>query len=218
MPHQPHSFLYRIVPETGMTKAEMILEFCKEPRTIDEITKHVKIAFHQRARESYVYPLLEKGQLCMTGQTKRCFNNKYVTKGYEPTPIATQANILEFCQVPRTRKEIQEHFGLVRFKQSNNIRQLIDEGRLIADVPNYDTSMVVRFVSSDSTCPKTKREAILSFCRTPKTRAEISEEFGLRWVRLYDDYILPFIKSGKIRFEFPESPKCKNQRYITVQE
>ena len=218
MPLYPHSFLYRVVPETGMTNAEMILEFCKEPRTIDEITKHIKIAFHQRAREGYVYPLVEKGELCISAQSKLCNNKKYVTKGYEPAPIPTQAAILEFCQRPRTRKEIQSYFNLRRFKGSCNIAKLLNEGRLLGDMPHSPTNNSQKFVSADSDYPKTKREALLLFCRAPKTRAEIAEELGLRWVIIYEEYISDYIKSGKMMFEIPERPKSHNQRYITVKE
>jgi len=219
-----------------MNAAEMILEFCKEPRTVQEICEHISntpLKFGrstQKTREGYLYPLIEKGLLAFTAQSKRSYYKKYVTVGYEETPIPSQANILDFCQVPRTRKEIREHFGLRVFKGSCNIAKLLAEGRLIGDRPHSPTHNFQKFISADSSeldefqrfvcangdAPKTTREAILSFCRTPKTRLEVEQEMGLKWSYMFGEYIVKFLKEGKIRFETPNKPKLKTQRYITI--
>ena len=218
MPYQRGSNLYKVDPITHKTKAELILEFCKEPRTSREICEAVGIGWHQRLRESYLYPLIEKGELQYTSTSRLRSVKKYVTTGYEEKPVPTQSAILEFCQTPRTRKEIQEHFEFKRFLGTGVIARLIDEGKLIGNMPHSPTHNLQKFVAASSELPKTIREALLQFCTTPKTKEEICDELGLRWIVIYAEYISGYIKSGIMRFEIPERPKMKKQRYITVQE
>ena len=194
----------------------MILEFCKEPRTVEEICKHIGVSFCQTAREGYIYPLVAKGELNNTSNSRIRRYKKYVTRGYGGTPVLTQSAVLEFCQTPKSRGEVCEHFGIPKFKDTAVIKTLLAEGKLVGNMPHSPTHNHQRFVSAGSDYPKTIQEAILSLCTTPKTRQEICDEVGLRWVIIYAEHMTKFIKQGKMRFENPDKPKSVNQRYIAV--
>ena len=61
-------------------------------------------------------------------------------------------------------------------------------------------------------------EEILSFCRTPKSRAELEELFKGRLTIAYvmERYVKPMIESKQLALTIPDKPKSKNQRYYTV--
>jgi ATP-dependent DNA helicase RecG len=57
---------------------------------------------------------------------------------------------------------------------------------------------------------------LIAFCRTPRSREEIvkylalpSSQYALR------RYLNPLIQGGVIVMAKPESPRCRNQRYVT---
>ena len=60
---------------------------------------------------------------------------------------------------------------------------------------------------------------LLSYCRTPRTRAEIidfleinSGQYALR------RYLDPLLKSGDLRMTIPEKPRSRSQRYVSVEK
>jgi ATP-dependent DNA helicase RecG len=58
---------------------------------------------------------------------------------------------------------------------------------------------------------------ISDFCREPKTRDEMARFIGISSVSyMMNKYIIPLIKSDKLRMTLPDKPRSKNQRYITV--
>ncbi|MDD2394029.1 MAG: hypothetical protein PHV88_08230, partial [Eubacteriales bacterium] len=58
---------------------------------------------------------------------------------------------------------------------------------------------------------------ILSFCRQPRSREELSGLLGLSSVSyLVGKYIAPLVESGKLRMMIPDKPRSKKQRYKTV--
>ena len=61
-------------------------------------------------------------------------------------------------------------------------------------------------------------EEILSFCRTPKSRAELEELFKGRLTIAYimEKYIKPMNESKQLALTIPDKPKSKNQRYYTI--
>jgi ATP-dependent DNA helicase RecG len=57
---------------------------------------------------------------------------------------------------------------------------------------------------------------ILSFCKAPRSREEIAAEFGLQSTYyMVTRYLNPLIEQGKLKMTLPETPKSKNQRYIS---
>lgn len=58
---------------------------------------------------------------------------------------------------------------------------------------------------------------ILSFCKQPRSREELSGLLGLSSVSyLVGKYITPLIESGKLRMMIPDKPRSKKQRYKTA--
>ncbi len=58
---------------------------------------------------------------------------------------------------------------------------------------------------------------ILSFCKQPKSREDLSGLLGLTSVSyLIGKYITPLLKSGKLQMTIPDKPRSKRQRYKSV--
>jgi len=58
-------------------------------------------------------------------------------------------------------------------------------------------------------------EKILGFCKTPKSREEIAKYLGLGSMSYAMRNITPLINNGQIKMTKPDTPKSKNQRYLT---
>lgn len=60
-----------------------------------------------------------------------------------------------------------------------------------------------------------REEQILSFCREPKTRAEIQAFTGIAHREYFRSHILkPLLKAGKLKLTLPEKPNSRNQKYV----
>ncbi len=61
-------------------------------------------------------------------------------------------------------------------------------------------------------------DSILSFCKTPKSRAELAERFKDKITITYmmTKYIHPLIEQGVLKYTIPEKPRSKNQKYLKV--
>jgi ATP-dependent DNA helicase RecG len=58
---------------------------------------------------------------------------------------------------------------------------------------------------------------ILSFCKQPKTREELTKLLELSSVSyMVGRYIMPLVESGKLELTIPNKPRSKSQRYKTV--
>lgn len=61
----------------------------------------------------------------------------------------------------------------------------------------------------------TSEEAILEYCRQPKTRLELTEFIGKSRNFVMSKLIQPLIEAGKLKLTLPEKPKSSKQKYIT---
>lgn len=62
-------------------------------------------------------------------------------------------------------------------------------------------------------------KGLLEFCRTPRTRAEIVEYLGLSTAQYaLRRYLNPLVRAGLIQMTKPESPRCKDQQFITTKQ
>lgn len=60
---------------------------------------------------------------------------------------------------------------------------------------------------------------IIDFCRKPRTKAVLAKEFGFdeRHPSYFiNNYIVPLIDEGKLKYTIPEKPKSKNQQIVVV--
>ena len=61
-----------------------------------------------------------------------------------------------------------------------------------------------------------KEKDLLTFCKTPRTRKEISEYLGLNSVTYaIQAYVMPLVESGKIKLSVPDKPKSSKQLYYS---
>ncbi|MDR2266635.1 MAG: hypothetical protein LBE09_03470, partial [Christensenellaceae bacterium] len=116
--------------ERGISKADTKLEFCEMPRSGREIIEFLGFEYRQWSRTKYIKPLVDDGRLkLMIPKYASNRNLRYVNAEVE-IAIPTDEAIIEYCQMPRRKKEIGEHFGLKIFQLKSHIDQLIADGRL----------------------------------------------------------------------------------------
>lgn len=57
---------------------------------------------------------------------------------------------------------------------------------------------------------------LITFCKTPRTRQEISDYLDLKTVYFVTKkYIQPLVNQGKLQLLYPDKPKSKNQKYYS---
>lgn len=59
-------------------------------------------------------------------------------------------------------------------------------------------------------------ERILKLCETPRTIHEIMEMLGLKERKSARRHIKPLVEQGRLAMTLPDTPKSKNQKYITI--
>ena len=132
----------------GISKADAILEYCAEPRSGQEIIEHIGLEYRQWSRTKYIKPLLDSGKLkLMIPQYAPNRNQRYINAEIE-IPIPTAEAILEYCKIPRRKKEIREHFGLKVFQIKSYVDPLIADGRLRMTDPDNPQNYWQRYVSA----------------------------------------------------------------------
>ena len=63
------------------------------------------------------------------------------------------------------------------------------------------------------------KKGLLDFCRTPRTRAEIVEYLGFSSAQYaLRRYLNPLVRAGLIQMTKPESPRCKDQQFVTTKQ
>ena len=63
------------------------------------------------------------------------------------------------------------------------------------------------------------KKGLLDFCRTPRTRAEIVEYLGFSSAQYaLRRYLNPLVRAGLIQMTRPESPRCKDQQFVTTKQ
>lgn len=111
-----------------------------------------------------------------------------------------------YSGIPTMRKEMKE-FGLPEPVFENRRNEFV--------VTLYNSNKKKEFnnhTKMDNNC--TYEEKILSFCKEPKTRAEIAAYLGKKTVfYVTDKYIMPLVRNGKLQMTIPDKPKSRNQKY-----
>jgi predicted ArsR family transcriptional regulator len=211
----PKKGLYSAYKERGVSKADAILEFCNTPRSGREIIEFLGLEYRQWSRMKYIKPLLDGGKLkLMLPQYEPNRNQRYVNAEVE-IAIPTDDAIIEYCTIPRRKKEIREHFGLKVFQVKSHVDPLIADGRLKMTDPNNPQNYWQRYVSAGEGAPITDEEIILDFCREARTRTEISERLGVHIDKMHS-YTQPLVDSGKLKMTNFAVPTSRYQKFITT--
>ena len=60
-------------------------------------------------------------------------------------------------------------------------------------------------------------EALLDFCKIPRTRTEMQEYCGIKSRDYFTNkYIKPLLNNGKLKMTIPDKPKSVNQKYVSI--
>ena len=100
--------------KTRPDKADEILEFCKTPRTLMEISGFLGFTTHAWVKRIYLTYLIDNGELKLKYPTKPRMGSQkqvFMTTGYE-VGVLTREAVLEFCMKPHRKREIAQHFDV----------------------------------------------------------------------------------------------------------
>ncbi len=135
-------------------RTKRILAFCQTPKNREEIQEFLGLKDREHFRSEILNPLLDQGLLHPTIPDKLT-NPKQKYYSAKTTQQATQQaeltkRILEFCQTPKNREEIQafldlkdrEHF------RSEILNPLLDQGLLHPTIPDKPTSPKQKYYSA----------------------------------------------------------------------
>ena len=65
----------------------------------------------------------------------------------------------------------------------------------------------------------TTQVAILTFCKEPRSKAEIMAHCGYKNAKNFTQlHLRPLIENGQLQMTIPDKPRSRNQKYVTVQE
>jgi predicted ArsR family transcriptional regulator len=199
----------------AQTKDELILVFCRTPKYLHEIGEHFGVSRKCDGIKQFIAPLIESGRLKSVYALETCGTHlQYYTADTE-VAVLTDENLLAYCDTPRGRREVAEHFGVNLWVAKRHLDSLVKSGGLRYTIPDEPASKNQRFAAADSAFNILTDEAVCAFCETPKTKAEVAEHFGLTksfvHIRLGK-----LIKEGKITYTRPETPSCRWQSFVTV--
>ena len=132
------------------------------------------------------------------------------------TGLTKADEILEFCRVPRKSKEIYAFLGMTTnaYLMRTYIKPLVANGRLKLTIPNY-ASNIQRYVNAESVLLIPTDEAILDFCKEPRTKKEIAQYFEMTYFVARKHYD-PLIASGKLIGDMPHAPKSNWQKFVAA--
>lgn len=169
-----------------------LLEFCKQPRSLDDITEFIQLDTTRDAvRRHFINPLLRDGKLKYTNNYKCHYTQRYLNAEIEITPEmliniqksadtltpAREKMILEFCKEPRGLKEIEKHIGSTNARQYT--KALVEQGKLkytFPDVPSYSYQ---KYFNAEIECKQFTDDEIVEYCKEPRTKSEIEQHFNI---------------------------------------
>ncbi len=112
-----------------------------------------------------------------------------------------------YSGIPRIRHAMQEaHLPAPVFSDERGIFSVcLYNGSITVEAPN-DIGMAMP-----------KSQALLLFCKTPRTRQEITDFLGVASASYaMRKYIRPLLASGQLRLTLPDKPQSSKQKYYSV--
>ena len=109
-----------------------------------QMMKHGFVVVFYRPEISYIDNRF-KGK---TGDESKRHNSNSINAGQVTEQVERIQNIIEFCEHPRTRKEIQDHIGITSREHFAKayLNPLLDSGQLIMTVPDKPNSRNQKYV------------------------------------------------------------------------
>lgn len=169
-----------------------ILEFCKQPRSLDEIKEYTKLGTTKDAvRRHFINPLIRDGKLKYTHNYKCHLHQRYINSQVKVTPemlinIHETADkltpkrmemILELCKEPKGIREIEKYIGSTSAREY--VAELMKQGKLKFTIPSSPYSNKQKYINSEIEYQTYEECDIIEFCREPKTKSEIAKQFNM---------------------------------------
>jgi len=172
-------------------------KFCIEPRTREELAKFLGLPLETIRKRLDFY--IAKGIIKMTKpDTPRSIDQRFISATATGTAVLSAEEVQAFCAIPRGRKEIADHFNLLVHNARNYIDKLVIDGKLKMTIPQSPSAKQQKFVKADVDMIIFTEDALIEFCRTPRTKGEITEHFCLTTKMSLSNYLFPLIDAGKI--------------------
>lgn len=113
-----------------------------------------------------------------------------------------------YSGIPTMRRAMKEH-GLPEPKFENRRNEFVvifyNKAEIVVDI---DEAIIEQPMPED----------LLAFCRTPRSRQEITNFLGIKTTfYVMRHYVRPLLDSGKLAMTIPDKPTSHNQRYYTVE-
>lgn len=210
---------------------DKIIEFCKEPRSIEEIKEYTKLENSIDTIRGYTLkPLIMSGRLKYTHEYKCHYNQRYIDARVEVTQemldnIKAKADtltperiekILDFCKTPKGLREIEECIQTKNALQY--VRKLVMEGKLKLTHPDIPSYLKQKYFNAESNCEQFTDQAVADYCIEPRTKQEIETHFNLT-KPMRKGVVQRLINSGKICYteDSKQLGKCDgNRRLIKI--
>lgn len=184
--------LINIEKNKRLDMEQEILEFCKQPRSLDEIKEYTKLGTTKDAiRRHFINPLIRDGRLKYTHNYKCHYNQRYINSQVEVTPemlinIQETADkltpkrmemILELCKEPKGIREIEKHIGSTSAREY--VAELMKQGKLKFTIPSSPYNNKQKYINSEIEYQTYEECDIIEFCREPRTKSEIAKQFNM---------------------------------------
>lgn len=184
--------LINIEKNKRLDMEQEILEFCKQPRSLDEIKEYTKLGTTRDAvRRHFINPLIRDGRLKYTHNYKCHYNQRYINSQVEVTPemlinIQESADkltpkrmemILELCKEPKGIREIEKHIGSTSAREY--VAELMKQGKLKFTIPSSPYNNKQKYINSEIEYQTYEECDIIEFCREPRTKSEIAKQFNM---------------------------------------
>ena len=124
--------------------------------------------------------------------------------------------MLAYCQTPRRKHQIAEHFNQSTYQMRFIVDPLIADGKLRACDQSIKNNAWRRFVSADSDISADRDEQIQQFCKVPRFRKELAEFLDISKTATYE-LLISQVKAGKLKLLFPERPQSTDQKFMAAE-
>jgi predicted ArsR family transcriptional regulator len=132
--------------ESEATRDEQLKRFCAEPRTRRQIAEFLGLAPN---RTNIIFAeQVDAGNLKLQHPEKSTrHNQKFVAAGIDALTLSAD-EVARFCEIPRTRKEIADRFGLEQRAARSYIFEYIESGKLARTMPDKPISRMQKYIKA----------------------------------------------------------------------
>ena len=173
--------------EKHLELEQKTLNFCKVPRTVGEIKDYIGLASYDIVRKRAIQPLIDQGKIKLLYPHNPLYKKQkfVISESVVGFPPFTEKEIIAFCETPRSKEEIKNHFGIKQDLLYKVLNPIIGVGKLsYTKCVKIGKSIIhPKLVKNDNpqavtiVRPKPTDEEIIEFCKTPRHSFELSQEF-----------------------------------------